>query len=237
MNSPPNTEGEVLPTEHGTASEQEPAGRGSNGAMATWIEIIATVTLALSAVAIAWSGYQANRWHGEQAIAFSHANASRLESTRASSLANAQTEIDVATFTQWVDAYARHQTQLADFYYKRFRKEFAPAVAAWVATRPLRNANAPLTPFVMPNYRLQATAQAQRLQVAAEAASAQASRDIQRADDYVLGVVLFSAALFFVGISTRLGSPRQRATVLGVGCAVLLGTLAWTATFPVSIST
>ncbi len=209
MNSPPNTEGEVLPTEHGTASEQEPAGRGSNGAMATWIEIIATVTLALSAVAIAWSGYQAN----------------------------AQTEIDVATFTQWVDAYARHQTQLADFYYKRFRKEFAPAVAAWVATRPLSNANAPLTPFVMPNYRLQATAQAQRLQVAAEAASAQASRDIQRADDYVLGVVLFSAALFFVGISTRLGSPRQRATVLGVGCAVLLGTLAWTATFPVSIST
>jgi hypothetical protein len=47
--------------------------------------------------------------------------------------------------------------------------------------------------------------------------------------------MLFSAALFFGGISTRLHG-RPRAMVLGVGCAVLLGTLAWVATFPVSIS-
>jgi hypothetical protein len=73
-------------------------------------------------------------------------------------------------------------------------------VAAWVATQPLHNANAPLTPFAMPSYRLQATAQAERLQLAAEAAAAsaaaaEASRDIQRANDYVLAVVLFWAAL------------------------------------------
>jgi uncharacterized membrane protein len=42
-----------------------------------------------------------------------------------------------------VDAYAHHETRLADFYRKRFRGEFRPAVAAWVATRPLRDANAP----------------------------------------------------------------------------------------------
>jgi hypothetical protein len=212
------------------------AGRGGNDRPARWIEVVATVTLALAAVATAWSGYQASRWHGEQAIAFSHANASRLESTRASDLANTQTEIDVATFTQWVDAYARHETRLAEFYHRRFRKEFEPAVAAWVATRPLSNAGAPLTPFAMPSYRLEATARAERLRVAAETASAQASRDIQRANDYVLGAVLFSAALFFVGVSTRLQRIRPRAVVLGVGCTVLLGTLAWIATFPVSIS-
>jgi hypothetical protein len=198
--------------------------------------VVATVILALAAVATAWSGYQASRWHGEQAIAFSHANAARLESTRASDLANTQTEIDVATFTQWVDAYARHQTQLADFYRKRFRREFQPAVAAWVATHPLENANAPVTPFAMPNYRLAATAQAGRLQVAAEAAAADASRDIQHANDYVLAVVLFSAALFFGGISTRLQRHRPRAVLLGLGCALLAGTLAWVATFPVNIS-
>jgi hypothetical protein len=49
-------------------------------------------------------------------------------------------------------------------------------------------------------------------------------------------VVLFSAALFFGGISTRLTSPRPRALVLGIGCVVLVGTLAWVATFPVNIS-
>ena len=42
---------------------------------------------------------------------------------------------------------------------------------------------------------------------AAPAAAAEANRDIQRANDYVLGVVLFSVALFFAGISSRLGAP------------------------------
>ena len=228
--------GGIAPEADDTASGPRPAGRGGDGRQASRFEVVATVLLALAAVATAWSGYQASRWHGEQAIAFSRANASRLESTRAADLANAQTEIDVATFSQWVDAYARHETRLADFYRRRFRKEFQPAVAAWTATRPLVNPAAPLTPFAMPSYRLEATAQAQRLTAAAEAAAAQAGRDIQYANDYVLAVVLFSAALFFGGISTRLHGPRPRALVLGIGCAVLVGTLAWVATFPLSFS-
>jgi hypothetical protein len=221
----------VVPAAGDTAGDPRPAGPGGGGPKASRVEAVATVILALAAVATAWSGYQASRWHGEQAIAFSHANATRVESTRASNLANAQTEIDVATFTQWVDAYARHETELADFYRRRFRGEFQPAVAAWVATHPLENPNAPLTPFPMPNYRLAAAARADRLEVAAEA-----SRDIQQANDYVLAVVLFSAALFFGGISTRLQRPGPRAVLLGVGCAVLVGTLVWVATFPISIS-
>ena len=40
-----------------------------------WIEIVATVLLAVAAVATAWSSYQANRWNGEQAKAASRANA------------------------------------------------------------------------------------------------------------------------------------------------------------------
>jgi hypothetical protein len=39
-----------------------------------------------------------------------------------------------------VDAYAHHETRLADFYRKRFRGEFRPAVATQAATRPLRGA-------------------------------------------------------------------------------------------------
>ena len=234
MNASSSPRGGVVPAAGDTASDPRPAGRGGGGPKASRVEAVATVILALAAVATAWSGYQASRWHGEQAIAFGRANAARVESTRASNLANAQTEIDVATFTQWVDAYARHETRLADFYRRRFRGEFQPAVAAWLATHPLTNA--PLTPFAMPNYRLAANAQAERLQAAAEAAAADARRDIQVANDYVLAVVLFSAALFFGGITTRLRTPRPRAVVLGVGCAVLVGALAWVATFPIRSS-
>ena len=93
------------------------------------IEVLATVLLALATVGTAWSGYQASRWNGEQAKAFARASALRIDSTKADSLANAQTQVDVATFTQWVDAYAQRQTRLADFYFRRFRPEFKPAVA------------------------------------------------------------------------------------------------------------
>src|SRR5207344_48155 len=118
------------------------------------------------------------------------------------------TQVDVATFTQWVDAYAHKETVLTDFYFKRFRKEFRPAVVAWFATRPLKNPNAPLTPFVMPQYKLAAAAEAKRLDAEAELSSATVRRNIQRASNYILGVVLFSVSLFFAGMSTKLSEPR-----------------------------
>ena len=91
------------------------------------------------------------------------------------------------------------RTELSDFYFKRFRKEFRPAVVAWLATKPLKNPKAPLTPFAMPQYKLAATAEARRLDAEAEISAASVRRDIQRSSNYVLGVVLFSVSLFFAG--------------------------------------
>ena len=199
------------------------------------LELIATVLLAVATVATAWSGYQASRWNGEQATAFSRAGAARVESAKAAALANAQTQVDVATFTQWVDAYAQEQTELADFYYMRFREEFRPAMDAWVATRPRLNPDAPLTPFVMPEYQLQAREDADRLEAEAESLSATARTNVQRATNYVLCVVLFAAVLFFAGMSTKLQSSRLRWVLLGFGVVVFVGTVAWLATFPISL--
>lgn len=201
-----------------------------------WVEIAATVLLALAAVATAWSSYQAARWNGEQAKTASASNRTRIEAARASGLANSQTEVDVATFSQWVDAYARKESFLADFYFKRFRNEFKPAVNAWLATRPLRNPAAPLTPFAMPEYRLAAAAEAERLDAKAEELSAQVRRNIQRSTNYVLGVVLFAVALFFAGMSTKLTGSGPRKALLLVGWVVFTGAAAWIAASPVSVS-
>lgn len=200
------------------------------------VELGATVLLALAAVVTAWCSYQATRWNGEQARSAAAASAVRFQAVRASDLANTQTEVDVATFTQWVDAYAQDQTELADFYRARFRPEFAPAVEAWIATRPLVNADAPLTPFRMPEYRLAAREEAAELDAQAEVLAADVRRNIQRASNYVLGVVLCAVALFFAGISTKLTTPALRLTTLLVGCAVFLGAAVWVSTFPVSVS-
>ena len=200
------------------------------------VELLSTILLALAAVATAWSSYQASRWNGEQAKAASRTNAIRIEAARAQGLAEAQTEIDVMTFTQWVDAYARDETELADFYFKRFRAEFKPAVVAWLATKPLANPDAPLTPFAMPRYRLAATADEKRLDAEAELSAAAVRRDIQRATNYVLGVVLFAVSLFFAGMSAKLRTPGPRVALLVVGCVVFVGTAIWIATFPISLS-
>ena len=48
--------------------------------------------------------------------------------------ARSRPQVDVATFIQWVDAYALQRSELQDFYFKRFRKEFKPAVVAWLVS-------------------------------------------------------------------------------------------------------
>ena len=201
-----------------------------------WVEVAATVLLAFAAVATAWSSYQATRWNGEQAKTSGSVNKTRIEAARASDLANAQQQVDVATFMQWVDAYARSETELVTFYRERFRPEFKPAFEAWIATKPLKTQGAPRTPFVMPEYRLAAREEAARLDQHAEALSAQVRRNIQRASNYVLGVVLFAVALFFAGMSTKLTAPGLRKAMLVVGYVVFLGTAVWIATSPVSVS-
>jgi hypothetical protein len=200
------------------------------------LDILGAVLLALATVATAWSGYQASRWNGEQAKAAGRTNGIRIEAARAQGLAQAQTQVDVATFSSWADAYAHKDTLLADFYFRRFRKEFKPAVQAWIATRPLRNPDAPLTPFVMPEYKLQAREDENRLDAEAQVSAAAVQLDIQRSTNYVLAVVLFAAALFFAGMSARLPAPRIRRALLALGLITFVGTVAWLATFPVSVS-
>jgi hypothetical protein len=200
------------------------------------VELVATLLLAVATVATAWSGYQSTRWNGEQAKAAGKANALRVESAKAAGLANTQTEIDVATFTQWVNAYSLEQAELAHFYFKRFRKEFTPAVNAWVATRPLKNADAPATPFAMPEYRLQARVTAERLEAQSAASTAKVLEYLQTASNYVLCVVLFASALFFAGISTKLTTPTLRIAMVSLGCVVFLLTAIWIATSPISLA-
>jgi Domain of unknown function (DUF4337) len=200
-----------------------------------WAEVAATILLACAAVATAWSSYQATRWNGEQAKTASRVNKTRIDAARASGRANAETQVDIATFIQWVDAYAQDRTELESFYRTRFREEFKPAFDAWIATRPLESSGAAPTPFALPQYKLASAAEAERLDAEAEVLAAQVRRDIQRASNYVLAVVLFAVALFFAGMSTKLGTAVLRTTMLTVGWIVFLGTAVWVATSPMSV--
>jgi hypothetical protein len=198
------------------------------------IDIVSAVLLALATVATAWSSYQATRWGGVQANSYGRASAARIESTRASTEAGQLRQIDVTVFAAWLDAYAQGQTELADFYQDRFRNEFRPAFDAWVATMPRTNPDAPKSPFAMPEYALDADARAAALVVEAEAFAGRALEANQRGDNYVLCVVMFAMALFFVGVSPRFRSVQVRLGLVGVAVIIFVGTAAWIGTFPVS---
>ncbi len=201
-----------------------------------WVEIIATVLLALAAITTAWSSYEATRWNGESTKASGRTNALRIEAARAQGLAEAQTQIDVATFIQWANATVTGDDKLAEFYTERFRDEFKPAFDAWLATDPFTSPDAPPTPFAMDEYQLQSRADAEQLDNQSEASAALVRRNVERAGNYVLAVVLFAVALFFAGMSAKVRGVGARRVLVVVGCTVFLFTLAWIATFPVVLS-
>lgn len=212
------------------ASGDQAPGRGRD-----WQEVLVTVLLVVAALGTSWSSYQATRWNGEQAKAASRTNAIRIDAARAQGLAQAQTQVDVATFIAWADADRRGDRKLADFYVKRFRAEFKPAFDAWMATNPLQNASAPPTPFAMDEYQVASRKQADQLDAAAGALAAQAQQNIQRASNYVLTVVLYAVVLFFAGVSTRISNRHLRWVLAGAGWIVLAVTVAWITTFPTSL--
>ncbi len=211
-------------------------------------ELFEAILLSVAAVLAAWTGFQAAKWSGVQANSYSQASASRVESTKASTLAGQETTVDVITFTQWLQAaeqegllaqpvdpnatYVPDPNELSGFLYQRFRPEFAVAVDAWVATHPRINADAPATPFAMPEYTVSASVEAERLERQAEDQAGIARRANQRSDNYVLMTIVFATVLFFAGISSKMDTFRARVLLLGVGTTLLVVAVAIVLSFP-----
>jgi hypothetical protein len=199
------------------------------------VELLATVLLAIAVVATAWSTYQSTLWRGEQAADSTKATAAHIESSQASTRAGQLTQVDIATFFQWVDADVADNRALARFYRRRFRTEFRPAFAAWIATSPRTNPTAPLSPFAMRQYRVAEAVRSERLNTAAGVSTDAAGEANERSGNYVLAVVLFAVALFFAGMATKLRSLRKQEVLLVLGWVVFLGAAVWVATFPVTL--
>jgi hypothetical protein len=196
------------------------------------IDIVSAVFLSIATVLAAWSAFQSAKWSGEQSISFAQASANRTESVRASTLAGQQTQIDVAVFSSFVDAYAAGDTKLAEFYRQRARDEFKPALEAWIATRPVKNPDAPATPFAMPEYQLAARAEADRYTAAAEASTQMALDDNQRSDNYVLLAVLFASVLLFAGLAPKSRTFQIQVVMLSMAGVLLLCGVSLLLAFP-----
>ncbi len=213
------------------------------------LELVATVMMALAAILAAWAAFQSAKWSGRQSIAFSEAAASRTVAARFATRADQQAALDANIFIAWVQAVAAEVSPdelrargyepkpgtLSNFLFARFPKELESAVEAWLATRPFQNAEAPATPFEMPEYRREALAEAERLNENAEARSEDARTFNLHSDRYVATNVLFAMILFFAGVATKLESRLAQRLMLGLAFVFMLAACSVLVTFPVAL--
>ncbi|MCB0970390.1 MAG: hypothetical protein KDA97_02565 [Acidimicrobiales bacterium] len=209
-------------------------------------ELYEAVILSIAALLAAWTGFQAAKWGGVQANAYSQAGAARTESTRASTRAGQEASVDVTTFTSWLEAgqdegafdddgYQPEPGTLSGFLYERFRPEFKVAVDAWLATRPGADPEAPPTPFAMDEYVLADGEEADELVQKAERRSAAARQANQRSDNYVLMTIMFATVLFFAGVSSKMDTVKARVFLISAAVIVLVVSIGVILSFPIEV--
>jgi hypothetical protein len=184
------------------------------------LEIVEVILLATVAVATAWSGYQAARWDGHEALLYQTSTRIRNDAAAANTTGGQQRLLDTSTFNTWIAVRQTGDQKLADLYVRRFSPEYKVAFDAWLKTHPFENPSAPPGPIFMPQYHNSELERSDRLNKAADAAFERATHARQVSDDYIRQTVLFATVLFLVAIAQRFTSHRVR-----LASAVLAGAL------------
>ena len=196
------------------------------------LELVVTILLASAALLSAWGAYQSARFSSKENAGHAEAIRLQVDATAADNAVSGLMMIDVTAFAEWVDATASGDQDRASFLRERFRDEMKPAFEAWVASGGMGDLDAEATPFQLPEYRLAKAEEAAALQAAAEEAELQGGSRGVAADKYLLAVVLYAAALFQLGIQSRIGVFELRRGLVTVSGCVVIGTTMWMLTLP-----
>jgi uncharacterized membrane protein len=199
---------------------------------AGWRELIAVILLSVTAIATAWSGFQASKWGGEMSISFSKASTARIEASRAEGNANRQLTIQIQLYTQWIAAYADDNMELADYLSARFPEPLASAWAAWIALNPQQNPDAPASPFDMPEFVQPDAVASAEADARADALFQTALANNQRGDNYTLLAVAFATVLFFAAISGRVKKTASAWFLLGLALVLFIAAAGTLISFP-----
>jgi hypothetical protein len=201
------------------------------------IEFWSALLLAAATVATAYSAYQATRWGGVQATAFTEAGAKRTESAKARSEAFSLISIDANLFTQWGVAFTEGNKQLQRGIEEQlFREEFLPAFNEWIEADPINNPDVEENPFKNPfaldSYEPQRLVDSEELEEQASAKFDEGKDANQSSDDYVLATIFFASVLFFAGLSSKFTSNRVAILGLSFATIVFIAGIARLSTLP-----
>ena len=197
------------------------------------LELLSAILLSLATVASTWSAYESTRWSGVQANSYSQAAAFRATANKMTTVASRKIEVDVGIFLEYLVAVRKGDSTLSRFLFDRFRPELSAATKAWIATKPLKNPQAPRSPFDMKEYKIPELQASDALTDSAEQSSTKAKAANQTSDNYVLLTVLFAAVFFFAGIHTKLRRRAMRIAILAMGIFVFCAATIVLSTYPI----
>jgi hypothetical protein len=186
------------------------------------IEIVEVIVLATVAIATAWSGYQAAKWDGRQALRYGESSHERFEASADSTRGGQSLIGNQSIFTAWLQAHEQGQTKLEMLLVKRFTPDYESAFRFWLQTDPFNNPKAPAGPAYMPQYRNPLLVEADRLNTQASTTFDQGTAARETADKYVRDTVLFASVLFLVAIAQRfeIRGVRFATNVIAIGLLI-----------------
>jgi hypothetical protein len=185
------------------------------------IEILEAVLLSLVAIATAWSGYQAARWDGASARAYSTASKLRVESEQYTLQSGQYAIYNTTVLDNWIQASTLREEKLAAILHGRFTPNFRVAFDAWIQLDPFTNPNAPLGPRYMPQYKDPQAVQGQALSDQSTAAFDAGVTGREHGEGYVRATVILAMVLFLIALGQRFKIKQVRVGVL-VGAGMFL---------------
>lgn len=185
------------------------------------VDIVIVVLLGLGSVLATWAGYQAGQWSGLKADSAVLVEDLQQAADRSTVVGYQDRQLDVSIFMAWVEAHLGNNTQVAEFYERRFTAHFRPAFATWMATDPFTNPDAPLDPFRMPEYRVPALQAADTLNQQANDVAEAGEEFKVHADAYVFLTVLVAIVLFIGGVATKVATHRGQAALIALAWVIL----------------
>lgn len=186
------------------------------------MDLVSAVVMAAATVATAYSAYESSLWNGEQNRHESRAATAVVRTSKLTNLAMQKTTVHVNLFVHWLATTNRGEQRTADFLFTRFPEPLKTAAEAWRATSPFDNANAPASPFDMPQYALRERIDADRWEQVAQDETTAAEHAGAVGNRYLLFTIIYASVLFLAGISGKFKWPAIDMTVLGLGAMTLL---------------
>lgn len=179
-----------------------------------WGELAIAPILSATAVAAAWSGFQAGKWGGAMTVAFNKASVHRT--VAASDIAQASRDLasDRATFGSFVLALGAVDEATAAILFTEFRDKVQPLIEGWLAKDPFNDATVG-SPFDDETYTVYETVETASSDLDdAEVFTAVALEAKGNAGNYTLATVIFAIVLFLAGLSRQFAI---RAVTIGLG--------------------